>query len=100
MNELIGLADSEPSLHFRGEEAQMIPLADHVPVAAVENRCGDAVSRILVNLSEAPRGVTLPLPEGTGPLQDRISGAVLKNETGVDGGLTLELPPYGRLWLV
>ena len=98
MNELIGLADSEPSLHFRGEEAQMIPLAEGVPVAAVENRCGEAMSRILVNLSEAPQRVILPLPGGIGPLKDRIGGGVF--EPGSAEGLTLALPPYGRLWLV
>jgi len=100
MNELIGLADSEPSLHFRGEEAQIIEPGDNVPVAAVENRCGDAVSRILVNLSGEPQRITLPLPAGTGALNDRISGGRLTAGLDGNGGLTLELAPYGRLWLV
>ena len=100
INNLIALADSDPALFYRGNEAEYINLEGNVPAAVLINSCGEAVSLTAVNLTAEKTYAVIPaekLPfKGAGKLFDNISDL----DIAVTGsGLKLEVEPFGRLWL-
>lgn len=93
VNNLIALVDSDPAMHFRGNEAD--PQKGDFPdsVAVIRNRCGNAESLTLVNLCERTESFRI----ATGGLNfDNITGRRL-SEDGT--GTRILLEPYGRMWL-
>ena len=104
MNDLIALVDSDPALHFRGAEAQVLaPLEESGPGAAavVHCSCGDNDSLVIVNLSGRRQTVAFDpkaarFDHGT-RLYDNIAGR--EHSRGEDGCIRLALEPFQRLWL-
>ncbi|MBI9109164.1 MAG: hypothetical protein JEZ04_20635 [Spirochaetales bacterium] len=100
INNLIALVDSDPALHFRGNEAALVETARGVPVAVIKNSCGESRSITVVNLSDEKAVVSISLSEagftGGARLYDNISGNRIDA-----GGMELEvrLAPFGRMWL-
>jgi len=108
MNDLIALVDSDPALHFRGSEAEVLePLEQSTEesVALVHCSCAAAHSLIAVNVTGQRQSVAVDagaagLASGPAPgnrLYDNIEGReVARSE---DGTLRLTLDPFQRLWL-
>jgi hypothetical protein len=104
MNDLIALADSDPALHFRGREAEVLtPCSESTPrsVALIHCCCGDAHSLAVVNVSAQRQSVAVDAAAaGIGrdrPAYDNIAGRELP--PAENGTLNMELDPYQRLWL-
>ncbi|MBI9101433.1 MAG: hypothetical protein JEY99_03380 [Spirochaetales bacterium] len=96
INTLIGLVDSDPALHFRGEEASVVDLPSGAPVAAILNSCGEDSTITIVNLSEDTLTVSVPLTTDSVLMIDHFTG----DEIPVtDGRVSLKLGPFGRMWL-
>ncbi len=96
INNLIALVDSDPALNYRGREARVISVS--AAAAAVLNRCGDASTLTVVNLSpdRLDCDVTVGPAVGKG-LIDNFS----KKRAGVtpDGKVTVSLEPFQSVWL-
>ena len=102
MNSLIALVDSDPALHHRGKEAELIPCTDSSrPVAVVHNSYGDYRTVVLVNVGQNTEAVTVDiresLPNGDGAVFDNIDGRDVP--IGADGRIALAVQPYQRMWL-
>jgi len=99
INNLIALVDSDPALHFRGNEASLVELKSDIPVAVISNSCGESRSIAVVNLSEYEITFTLPLSgtgfDGAKFLYDNISCHEVQSDGNV---LKTELAPFGRMW--
>jgi len=108
MNDLIALVDSDPALHFRGGEAEVLaPLSESTPeaVAVVHCSCADDHTLVVVNVSAEEQllvidpgaaGLAAGWPPG-GSLYDNIAGGEVTR--GEDGNLSLTLEPFQRMWL-
>jgi hypothetical protein len=100
INNLIALVDSDPALHFRGNEASLLALPPEIPVALVKNSCGENQSLVAVNLSDKKALVSIPLAEtgfaGGSKLYDNISAAEIRSS---GSAIELILEPFGRLWV-
>ena len=105
INDLIGIVDSDPAMHFRGSEAEVLETPDGAPAAAVLNRCERDFSITLVNLSDEPVEFELKLPElgGQSPgrydpekLSDRISSKAVEV---LNRSVRIRLEGFGRMWL-
>jgi hypothetical protein len=116
MNDLIALVDSDPALHFRGREAEILePLEQSTPEAAalVHCSCADDHTLVVVNVSEEQQSLLIDpkaagLAAGSsqdgsqngppdGPPYDNIAGGMVR--PGEEGNLALTLEPYQRMWL-
>lgn len=93
INNLIALVDTDPALHFRGNEAELLALPSNLPVAVIKNSCGGSSSLAVVNLSDKALILSLEL-EGT--IYDNISRKIIQAEPGL---AKLMLEPFGRMWL-
>ncbi|MDC7126700.1 MAG: hypothetical protein PQJ46_14105, partial [Spirochaetales bacterium] len=93
INNLIALVDSDPALHYRGAEAELVPLSENIPVAVIKNNCGKDSSITVVNLSSKTVNVEIPCE---GMSFNNITGKDLSNAKGF---VKTELMPYERLWL-
>jgi hypothetical protein len=108
MNDLIALVDSDPALHFRGREAEVLaPLSASSPetVALVHCSCADDHTLIVVNVSDKEQAAVID-PEAAGLAADRPRGGSLYDNVAGrevaragDGSLALTLQPFQRLWL-
>ena len=98
MNNLIALVDSDPALHYRGSEAEYLPVTDGSPAAVILNRCGDSRSLTIVNVSE--RSVSFNLNAaaagfgGSLELIDNFTGRAVQLKSGM---LDITLGPFGRI---
>jgi hypothetical protein len=108
MNDLIALVDSDPALHFRGREAEVIaPLSESTPqaVALVHCSCADDHTLVVVNVSAEEQSLVIDpgaagLAAGSPPsgaLYDNVADRQLT--TDQDGNLALTLEPFQRMWL-
>jgi len=108
MNDLIALVDSDPALHFRGREAEILePLEQSTPeaVAVVHCCCADDHTLILINVGAEeqslvldPGAARLAVGSSSGDsLYDNITGREVK--PGEDGNLALTLEPFQCMWL-
>jgi hypothetical protein len=105
INNLIALVDSDPALHFRGSEAEVLmpsvpseAAVQEKPVALVHNRCGEAHSLAVINLSPMQIDVSVPLRRaGMEEGYDNISKTKLPLPSG--GELHTVLGPFERLWI-
>jgi hypothetical protein len=101
MNNLIALADADPALHPRGNEAAVPGIAGQPDAVAVVHCSGTGHTLVVVNI--APDRETLTLrPAAFGftpgrPLCDNFEGSVFK--PGSNGDLTLKVGPFERFWL-
>ena len=100
INNLIALVDSDPALHFRGNEAELLDTPDGFPAAVILNSCGDSRSIAVVNLDDGETALSLSAEDagfrGADRLYDNISGEWINTEGGKP---ELRLPAFGRLWL-
>ncbi|MBN2553805.1 MAG: hypothetical protein JXB06_13590 [Spirochaetales bacterium] len=108
MNDLIAVVDSDPALHFRGREAEVLaPLSESTPdaVALVHCCCTDAHTLVVVNVSDSEQSVVVDpgaaglaagSPSGGGPY-DNLAGRKLVRAG--DGSLALGLEPFQSMWL-
>ncbi len=110
LNNLIALVDSDPALHYCGNEAEVLQPAGPVetpeaaggeaplPATLVHNRCGANHSLTVVNLAPQQIDITVPLKQaGIGEPYDNISGRKLPEPAG--GKLNVNLEPFQRLWI-
>ena len=99
MNQLICVVDADPSLHFRGHEAEMIATGNS-DTACIHNHRGTHHSFSIINVSDKPRSVSVHLPAAMAPLSgtlvDQFSQQTVTLQTGT---MALDLKPYQRLWL-
>jgi hypothetical protein len=113
MNDLIALVDSDPALHFRGREAEILkPLEQSTPeaVAVVHCSCADDHTLVVVNVRAEKQSVVID-PGAAGltadrqpggsppddPLYDNIAGGMIRR--AADGSLALTLEPFQTMWL-
>ena len=104
MNDLIALVDSDPALHFRGSEAEVLaPLDQSIPeaVAVVHCSCAEDHTLVVVNVSGERQSVVIDagvagLEAGFG-LHDNIEGREIA--LAEDGTLDLVLEPFQNMWL-
>ena len=113
MNDLIALVDSDPALHFRGREAEVLtPLSEssHEAAAAVHCSCADDHTLVVVNVSAEEQSLVIDpgaawLSAGSPPGGFASGSAPYDNFSGSevpraeDGNLALTLEPYQRMWL-
>jgi hypothetical protein len=108
MNDLIALVDSDPALHFRGREAEVLAPIDRSTseaVALVHCSCADDHTLVVVNVSGESRSVAVdPAAAGLaaglqpdGSLYDNLAGRGI--ETAGAGELALDLEPFQSMWL-
>ena len=113
MNDLIALVDSDPALHFRGREAEVLtPLSEssHEAAAVVHCSCADDHTLVVVNVSAEKQPLVINpgavwLSAGSPPggfasdsaPYDNFSGSEVPRDE--DGNLALTLEPYQRMWL-
>ncbi|NOY68865.1 MAG: hypothetical protein GXP53_05145, partial [Deltaproteobacteria bacterium] len=98
INGLIEIVDSDPALHFTGNEAEYIGSGSPC-VALVLNHCGRFRTLVAINLSDRHQEVlldpkTLGL-EAADELADRFTGRHFIMEKVFE----LKLEPYERMWL-
>ncbi len=100
MNNLIALVDSDPALHFRGSEAEVIGAQKGVPLAVIYNHCGDDCSLAVINVSGREYTGDVCLPDTCGAsskeLYDNISGRHVK--ISGEGYIHIVCMPYQRMW--
>ncbi|MDC7225333.1 MAG: hypothetical protein PQJ61_01060 [Spirochaetales bacterium] len=100
MNNLIALVDSDPALHFRGEEACLIQAPEGVPVALIGNRCGEARSLCAVNLSGDTVNLLIdPVDAGFSDASSVIDNISGREFDMIDGKINIIMEPYARMWL-
>ncbi len=104
INDLIALADSDPALHFRGSEAEILPAAKNEekdPAAVVHCSAPGADTLIIINLTCERQEARVELSRagmaGSVSLYDNISGSSI--ELVRNNRLELFLEPCRRLWL-
>lgn len=104
INGLIALVDSDPALHFRGNEAEvLVPLEESAPgaVAVVHCSCAKDHTAIVINVSKERQWVRID--PATGGLDrgktfyDNIAGREVTLDD--NGTVSLTLDPYQRMWL-
>jgi hypothetical protein len=104
INDLIALVDSDPALHFRGNESEVLaPIEESTPGAVAVVQCSSDThhSLVVVNVSKEQQSIVLDV-EATGlargkRLYDNIVGRELSR--GEDGAIALTLDPFQRMWL-
>jgi len=104
INDLIVLVDSDPALHFRGHEAEVLtPIEESTPgaVAVVHCSCAKDHTVVVINVSKERQSVRID-PGGAGldrgeTLYDNIAGREVSR--GENGEFALTLDPFQRMWL-
>ncbi len=104
INDLIALVDTDPALHFRGQEAELLlPPSQGVkqPVAAVHCRAQTDHTLVVVNLSKENQRLGLDAGGAGFEPQEALFDNVGKASVPLHGGkaLRLTLEPFRRLWL-
>ena len=100
INNLIALVDSDPALHFRGSEAELVFISDRPEVAVLKNCCGDAVSLAVINLSDKSVDIALDIVDAGLRNPSAVFDNIRSRELdGSDGVLDIVLEPFERLWL-
>ncbi len=104
INDIIALVDSDPALHFRGNEAEAsLSSDDDAPksVAVIHNSCGDHYSIAVVNTGQSQEKATIDLQRfgllGLPILFDNIARETISLDE--KGELVLNLQPFQRKWL-
>jgi hypothetical protein len=104
MNNLIALVDSDPALHYTGEEARIIAkTAAERPesVAIVQNRCAPDETLVVINLGPRAEQVTIHADafqqSKSATLYDNISAKSIT--ISQNNHLAFVLQPYQRMWL-
>jgi hypothetical protein len=108
INDLIALVDSDPALHFRGSEAEVLaPLEQSAPeaVALVHCSCADDHTLVLVNVRGERQSVVVDAG-AAGRAAGSLTGSMLYDNIAhrevaraEDGTLSLNLDPFQRMWL-
>ena len=104
INDLIALVGSDPALHFRGNEAEVLtPIKENTPgaVAVVHCSCAKDHTVVVINVSKEQQSVRIDparadLDRGT-MLYDNIAGREVSR--GENGAVALTLDPFQRMWL-
>jgi len=104
INDLIALVDSDPALHFRGNESEVLtPIEETTPgaVAVVHCSCPNDHTVVVINVGKEQQSIVLDV-EVTGlsrrkMLHDNIVGRDIS--LGEDGVVALVLDPYQCMWL-
>ncbi|UCF99152.1 MAG: hypothetical protein JSV89_06340 [Spirochaetaceae bacterium] len=104
MNNLIALVDSDPALHFRGNEAEVLaPLTEKLKetVAVVHCYCAEDHTLVAVNVSGDQQSIVVDsaavgLSDAKTVYDNIAHQEVARAE---DGTVTLNLEPYQRMWL-
>jgi hypothetical protein len=100
MNDLIALVDSDPALHFRSREAEMLePLEQSTPEAVAVVHCSSADDHtlVVVNVRAEKQSLVIdPEAAAAGSLYDNIGGGPVRG--AADGTIALTLEPFQRMW--
>lgn len=99
INTLIAIVDADPAMHFRGNEAKMIPTGNPA-VACIHNQWDNHHSIILVSTSQKHEAVSIDLSG----IKQAMPAALIdqfsqKSVDLKDDQLKLDLEPYHRSWL-
>jgi hypothetical protein len=108
MNDLIALVDSDPALHFRGREAEVLaPLSVSTPESVALVHCCSPEEHTLVVVNVSDKGQSVVIDAGraglsagsatAGALFDNIAGSAITRDR--DGNLAFTLEPFQRMWL-
>jgi hypothetical protein len=104
INDLIALVDSDPALHFRGNEAEVLtPIEEGTPgaVAVVHCSCAKDHTVVVINVSKEQQSVRIgPAAAGLDrgkTLYDNIAGREVPRRE--NGAVALTLDPFQRMWL-
>lgn len=104
INDLIALVDSDPALHFRGNEAEVLtPIEESTPgaVAVVHCSCAKDHTVVVINVSKEQQSVRIgPAAAGLDrgkTLYDNIAGREVPRRE--NGAVALTLDPFQRMWL-
>jgi len=102
MNNTIALVDADPASHPRGNEAVVTVPPEQPAIALVHNFRDSDHTLVVVNTGDKNRRITFePADYGLDSgedLFDQITGKRLPG-TRTAGNITLEIEPFGRLWL-
>ena len=108
MNDLVALVDSDPALHFRGREAEVLtPLQESTPESAALVHCFCAEDHTLVVVNVSGYRQSLVVDAGAAGLDTSatLAGALFDNIANREvaraehGALALNLEPFQRMWL-
>jgi hypothetical protein len=104
INDLIALVDTDPALHFRGQEAEMLlPPSQGVkqPVAVVHCRAQTDHTVVVVNLSNEDQRLALDAAGAGFEPRDTLFDNIGKASVPLHGdtALRVEVEPYQRMWL-
>jgi len=104
INNIIALADMDPALHFRGNEAEAGIASGTFSaksVALIHNSYNEHHTLIIVNVKQSRKVITIDLGacglHGSRFLFDNIEGRIV--QTATDGKLYLPVQPYQGMWL-
>ena len=99
INNLIALVDADPALHFRGNEAEMIPTGNPA-VACIHNHCGKHRTFALISTSGENQTISIDLSSKDLALPETFMDHFSQQTINIkDSMLPLVLSPYQRLWL-
>jgi len=102
MNNTIALVDADPACHPRGNEAVVTVPPAQPAIALVHNSRRHHHTLVVVNTGDKDCRITIdPADYGLDngeDLVDHIRGKRLPGTPGA-GNITLEIEPFGRLWL-
>ena len=99
INNLIALADTDPALHFRGNEAEMISTGNPA-VACIYNHCREDYTYTLINTSGEKQTISVDLSVMDWELPKAVIDHFTQSNIDLkDGTLTLETGPFQRLWI-
>ncbi|MBC2714020.1 MAG: hypothetical protein HF978_01815 [Desulfobacteraceae bacterium] len=99
INNLIALVDADPSLHFLGNEAELISTGNPA-VACIHNHCGSHHTFVLINTSGQNETISFDLSKIDRALPKTLIDHFNHRPIDLkDEKLTLEPGPFQRLWL-
>ncbi|MBL0700158.1 MAG: hypothetical protein JJV92_04690 [Desulfosarcina sp.] len=100
INNIIALADMDPALHFRGNEAEA-GISPAKSVALIHNSCSEHHTLVIVNVKQNRETITIDLGayglNKSRSLFDNIEGKIV--QIAPDGKLYLPVQPYQGMWL-
>ncbi len=104
INNIIALADTDPALHFRGNEAEAALSSGAGPaksVAVIHNSYYEHYTLIIVNVKQSRETITVDLGayglHESLSLFDNVEGRIVP--AAPDGKLYLSIQPYQSMWL-
>jgi len=99
INNLIALVDADPSLDFRGNEADLISTGNPA-VACIHNHCNTEHTFAVINTSGPHEKISINLSVIDQALPETVMDHFSQQTLNIkDGMLTLAVSPYQRLWL-